>query len=287
VVYITIFVILAGSVFFSCKNTPPPVQTPVFGSLTLTVGEVTTYDAQKKAWRPARLSQQVCDGDSLRTAAESRAEITWGDSSSVTVGESTTVVCAAAADSAGSTRRGLANLGGTVLATITKLAGTRENFEVRTPTAVAAVRGTCFSVVVNLELGRTDVDVLDGAVMVYDRGRTVHEEVAAGSFTVVFHNARPSRPAGMTGPRFQHLGKFLKPHHREHYFKKFNQSWDGGAFIPGQGRHGALGQRAEKLREHHRLGARKAPADAAKAGRGKDGKQDQKKQNQKNKGREK
>lgn len=82
---------------------------------------------------------------------------------------------------------------GSIRALITKRTGGAAPFELGTPSAVIAVRGTRFDVDVDKHQ-RTDVDVLEGLVEVFGRHSGTSVLVHAGSSTRVGMNGPPEDP---------------------------------------------------------------------------------------------
>jgi hypothetical protein len=84
--------------------------------------------------------------------------------------------------------------------------GTTSRFEIRTPAAVAGVRGTEFIVAVD-EAGKSEVHVIEGLVEVLNvrdrQNRSV--QVAAGQFSLVDLNRLPSAPRASVLERLRSL----------------------------------------------------------------------------------
>ncbi|MBC7320399.1 FecR domain-containing protein [bacterium] len=111
-------------------------------------------------WVPVNKGDILDSGDSLKTGENSYAELRFSDGSTVKINPETEV----------SIYRDYLSLAiGYVRLYITKLF---PNFEVRTPSAIAGVRGTEFSVEV-LEDQTTIVTVYEGEVDVTAQGRTL------------------------------------------------------------------------------------------------------------------
>lgn len=111
-------------------------------------------------WVPVNKGDILDSGDSLKTGENSYAELRFSDGSTVKINPETEV----------SIYRDYLSLAiGYIRLYITKLF---PNFEVRTPSAIAGVRGTEFSVEV-LEDQTTIVTVYEGEVDVTAQGRTL------------------------------------------------------------------------------------------------------------------
>lgn len=111
-------------------------------------------------WVPVNKGDTLEGGDSIKTRVDSYAELRFSDGSTVKIGPETEV----------SIYKDYLSLAiGYIRLYITKLF---PNFEVRTPSAIAGVRGTEFSVEV-LEDQTTIVTVYEGEVDVTAQGRTL------------------------------------------------------------------------------------------------------------------
>jgi len=102
--------------------------------LNFFVGEVEVRKAE--FWRKAVLGQKLARGDWVRTGKESRAEILLPDSSAVRLGENTLFQLKELKGA-----RGTRLLRGRLWNNIRRL---KAEYEVASPTAVAAIRGTVF-----------------------------------------------------------------------------------------------------------------------------------------------
>ena len=130
-------------------------------------GEVQLRRQQEKAWRPLGSVKQLKTGDAMRTGAKAGVELSWVDGTRAKLGENTELVirkCTFNANRKVSHSLFRLNLGRIWVRVVQSLkAGSK--FEVATPTATAGVRGTVFSVGVDLN-GQTEVSVYHGEVAV-------------------------------------------------------------------------------------------------------------------------
>ena len=113
------------------------------------VGKVTVVHVGQPAAMPVKLQESVYFKDVIETKADSRAKALFDDDSILTVGENSRVeVSEYIYDSANDQRSSVLRLvQGKARALVGKLfAGLGSRFEVHTPTAVAAARGTYFVV---------------------------------------------------------------------------------------------------------------------------------------------
>ena len=145
------------------------------------------------------------------TGPGGHAVITLTDGSQLELGESSNLVIDNHALAPAGGRAGTqVSLFGGVLHSVVNATGGPPNFEVHTPNAVAAVRGTRFDTIYNEGDSRptfgdcrkfTDVVVYEGVVSVRNPGAATGEEIPAGYEVSVPCNLTPMLPGpiGMTG----------------------------------------------------------------------------------------
>ncbi|HBN45924.1 MAG TPA: FecR family protein [Candidatus Marinimicrobia bacterium] len=113
-----------------------------FGKISLPLGKVEVQVAGGDAWEKAKPNRPVFEGDVVRTAAKSRAEITLQGGGKVRIGEKSELELTAA-NVKPMTKNFSANLKkGNVFVSAKAAFGEKKNVQLRTPTAVAAIRGT-------------------------------------------------------------------------------------------------------------------------------------------------
>jgi hypothetical protein len=135
----------------------------------------------------------VNTGDRVQTAAASHAMVTFFDGSTLEIEPATTVQIEEASSAAsGAIGIRISQTLGRTWASVQKLTRADSKFEIRTPTAVAAVRGTGFITEV-LADGTTTVQTTDGNVQVTGQGQSV--TVGAGQTTHVPPNSPPTGPS--------------------------------------------------------------------------------------------
>jgi hypothetical protein len=150
------------------------------------------------AFAPASDGDLVNIGDRVQTAVSSHAMVTFFDGSTLEIEPATTVQIEDAASAAsGAISIRISQTIGRTWASVQKLTRADSKFEIRTPTAVAAVRGTGFITEV-LADGTTTVQTTDGNVQVTGQGQSV--TVGAGQTTNVSPNSPPSSPASRSAP---------------------------------------------------------------------------------------
>ena len=124
-------------------------------------GWVVRQKAEASTWAKVSEGDELAKGDRVRTGADSKATITFDDDSRIELGPKSFFLLQEAEPKAASMQLTL----GSLRAWVAKVASRR--FEVRTPTAVCAVRGTEFTVDVNAH-GHTNVQMFTGLMSVSD-----------------------------------------------------------------------------------------------------------------------
>ncbi|MBI2264995.1 MAG: FecR domain-containing protein [Armatimonadetes bacterium] len=156
-----IFVFLMSSVPACFADTP---------EYKLAIREKGKVDYQKQrteAWTSIIASVLLRDGDLLKTHELAGAALRLYDGSTVKIGENTLVEVS---QYGGTRPNWIQVLAGKVLVHVQRVLGRKQSFEVRTPTATLAARGTVFSVdVVNVQ-GSTVVQAIHGSVEVQAHG---------------------------------------------------------------------------------------------------------------------
>jgi hypothetical protein len=170
----------------------PVVQTAV---LTHVDGAAEVLAAGEEAWRPIAPGEQVRQGDRVRTGAGSIARLAFFDGSAVVLGTDTEIALVELRSLrvGGGTRIRLEQRVGRTISQVQPLSGSASRFEIETPVAVTAVRGTMFSMTVEDD-GTTHVAVDQGAVDVTARRVTIRLVVGEGV------TVRPGRPPERSQP---------------------------------------------------------------------------------------
>ena len=133
-----------------------------FGKISLPLGKVEVQAAGGDAWEKAKPNRPVFEGDVIRTAAKSRAEIILQGGGKVRLGEKSELELNEA-NVKPMTKNFSANLKrGNVFVSAKAAFGEKKNVQLRTPTAVAAIRGTKY----RAKAGEDESEVLvyDGKV---------------------------------------------------------------------------------------------------------------------------
>lgn len=159
-------------------------------------GAVLKKDVSRNIWIPAKVGDILDNGDSLKTEKDGYTELKFEDGSIVKVGANTELNIY---------KNYLFLAIGYIKLYITKLF---PNFEVRTPSAIAGVRGTEFSVEVLQDM-TTLVTVYEGEVELTAQNRTIRLRKGESGI------AKPDSPPGIyrrekeeeNAHQFQHRGR--------------------------------------------------------------------------------
>src|SRR5688572_6594793 len=168
------------------------------GTVAALQGRAEAQGAAQTAWRALALRSDVFVGERLRTADASRLKLLMRDDSVITLGpKSELVIDEQVVRTEGGTSR-MGALVGAVRAVVTDRYGKPgASFEVKTPTAVAGVRGTGFVVLIDADGKRTRViglyDVTRVRSVADTRGRR-EVRVGAGQLTEVVAGGEPTAP---------------------------------------------------------------------------------------------
>ena len=138
-------------------------KVPETGKVTAVVGTVTMSDAGKPE-RPMKVGDVVTVGTTIKTGADSRATVTMTTSSAVRIGPNSETVVAELVESKDAPKVRLDLKNGTMGALVKPEVKGKMDFKIKTPSGVAAARGTFFSVAV--ENGKAYVQTKEGEVVV-------------------------------------------------------------------------------------------------------------------------
>ena len=155
--------------------------------------------------RPVSLRQSIFPHDIIRTDGNGQIKILFNDNTVLSVTENTQIeITDFVYDPEKSLRRTVLHmLQGRIKAMVAQFAALNGSlFEIHTPTAVAAARGTEYVVWTSPNEGepRTGIAVTDGTVMVTNTAKE-HVAVSAGHYTLASHMGRPTPPAQSLGNR--------------------------------------------------------------------------------------
>jgi len=175
------------------------------GQVTFIKGEALLYDPMNRKWEPLHPGERITQGGWVRTGEQSGLEIAFEDSDTVFLGSNTQIALISAE------KRGLLHRFyeirqeiGNAFSRIRKILGQESRYEVQTPAAVAAIRGTEFRIAVDPEQ-TTRCEVLEGTVGVANQAARVDVKEMEG--TIVRKGAPPLNPRKLLPPPAWATGK--------------------------------------------------------------------------------
>jgi hypothetical protein len=130
--------------------------------ISLVEGQVSILKTGASDWVAARPNMPLAAGDQMYSRDESFAEVIYSNGAILRLAEKTKITIVAASDKSAKVRSGV----GEVWVNMRKLVtSTGKEFELSTPTATAAIRGTVFHTATHAD-SSTDVSVYEGKVAV-------------------------------------------------------------------------------------------------------------------------
>ena len=151
----SIYTLILFNIFFVTKLRSEKTS---FGKVTLPLGKVLVLETAKDAWQKARVNQQVFKDEKIKTLAKSRCEVKIGKTQIVRIGENAVIHLADPTD------------GDNIISIesghvwLNAKPGKGQMVRVRTPTAVAAIRGTIYRL--DCTDNHSTYNVYDGSVEV-------------------------------------------------------------------------------------------------------------------------
>lgn len=145
-------------------------------TITYFEGEVNVLRAGETQWTKAKIKMNLEVGDKLKTALASECEITLEDGSTVTVGENTTIDLKELFSQEETKKTKFKLWMGEIKVRTEKLRK-GSSFQVETPTGIAGVRGTIWTIGYDEVTGITTVSVEKGEVSVRGINQGEEEEV--------------------------------------------------------------------------------------------------------------
>ena len=192
--------------------TPTVQAAELAGEIGEMIGVIQVQRGNANAWQQVRFGDPLFAGDLIHTQAGAKAKVIFRDQSVITIGPNTkfrideSVFRTAPTAERTSMFTIISGKARAVVSSwFTNLSQNR--FEIRTPSAVAGVRGTEFVVSVDAD-GNSEVVVLDGVVEVYNRRDKQRRAVflGAGMGTKVSANKTPSTPQRLDDQQMKKVG---------------------------------------------------------------------------------
>lgn len=136
----------------------------LFGKVTFPLRDVQVQSNSEGDWQAAAMNRELFVNDKIKTAAKSRLEITLNGGGKFRVAENTEVLLTKATIDGLKKDYGATVSKGQVWVAAKAAFGEKKNVQVRTPTAVAAIRGTKYRAVAGDQ--ESSILVYDGEVAV-------------------------------------------------------------------------------------------------------------------------
>lgn len=174
--------------FIGLQQTPAPTAIGRINFMLGGAGDVAIRHLNDTRWIAARFKMDILKGDQLRTVAESRCEIKLSDGSIIRIGENSVFDFGESNLSKYSRQVDASLKKGKIWANVTKSFAAANKFEVKSPTAVCAIRGTIYRMDAD---STTRVGVYEGKV---DIGPTTDLRQQ------LQQNFRPGAPQQVPGP---------------------------------------------------------------------------------------
>jgi len=172
--------------------------TPLEGKVTFVQGDAKAQPGGQGAWASLKSGDMVAQKSNLKTGAESALEITFEDGSSFFLRSDTQMGILKAQKVLNAQLVRDLYLGtGRVLTTVKEATGEAPRFKIRTPSAIASVRGTEFRVAVD-EAQKTFTEVMKSLVTVAAAEKSV--DLAQGEGTMVKKGEPPLPPRKLLPP---------------------------------------------------------------------------------------
>ena len=171
---------------------------PVDGTVTFVKGDVSIKLKEAQAWQKLYLNDKISQGNWIRTGVSGAIEISFENQFSFFLRPNTTIkITAARKKSAVYLLYQLFLDVGKTISKIKQSTGKETRFEIQTPSAVAAVRGTEFRAGVDPD-ATTRFEVLAGIVAAKAANQEV--EVKAGEGTKIEKDKAPTKPRKLLLP---------------------------------------------------------------------------------------
>jgi len=216
-IFLCLFVLF---MIFNCtKDNVPDI--PFGGTVKMITGQATIFNKTTVTWDKLKIYSDINFGDSIKTDSESQVEIVFNNTNSIRIDENSKMVVNLIPVSKKEHTIEVFNIVGTIVSDIKKLTTTRDQYQVRTPTAVAAIRGTFFSVSFSINSKSSHINVFGGKVWVKgNKGKKKGVLLAPGQFLKVNIGKWPGSPKKMNYGQWKKMERLMKPGH----FKKYSKN---------------------------------------------------------------
>ena len=152
---------LAAFISIGLKQSPSATAIGRINFLLGKEGDVTIRHVKGTRWLAAKFKMEILKGDQLKTIVESRCEVKLNDGSIIRLGENSLFDFSESNLSKYGRQVDAALKKGKIWANVTRASSAGNKFEVKSPTAVCAIRGTIYRMETD---STTRVAVYDGKV---------------------------------------------------------------------------------------------------------------------------
>jgi uncharacterized repeat protein (TIGR01451 family) len=161
-------------------------------------GDVFVKRARTNDWIPATIGMTLEPEDAIRTGSNSEASVTFFEGSTIDLSGATELgVTSLGIADAGSTSIGLKQQIGKTVSRVQKLTDQESKYEIETPAAVAAVRGSVMVIIVEAD-GKTTVANEGGDIRVYAQG--IEVIIPEGMQVTTIPGQSPGQPVPIGTP---------------------------------------------------------------------------------------
>lgn len=170
---------------------------PKDGQVVFLQGDVAVQPPGSDVWKSLQVRDRVQEGSSLRTSAHSALELEFDDGTSCFLRENSLLTIKKSRQGALHLLRVLRLEAGKIISRVKSATGKDSRFEVETPSALAAARGTHYRVAVDEQL-TTTAEMLESRIDVVAMGKTITLKEGEGAITR--QNEPPSQPVRLIEP---------------------------------------------------------------------------------------
>ena len=189
-----IIVLLVSLAFAGCERKTefqrqPAIKPPtkITGKITFLIGESMVKRDGSSTWTRAEVGMTLAGGDQVRTGESSTMDMLLFENAAVRIKDNTTVTLSQLITSAGDRRADMDISIGRVYTFLKKVGDKASYVNLRTPNAVAAIRGTR-SMMEFSPVRTTRIEVLEGNLSVINRGNVDDQfTVGDGQKVELFH----------------------------------------------------------------------------------------------------
>ena len=163
------------------------------------IGQVEAQSRQQTNWRELRINNTIAEGDRIKTALNSRVELSMPDGTILKINENTIFdvdeIKVPEVDQ--EDKMSFTVWAGNIWAKFKKIVSTRQERRIESPGAVVAIRGTTIEMDVDMNQNTT-VRVEEGSVIVTSKDIIGEVTVNANEETYIERGKAPTRPRAVT-----------------------------------------------------------------------------------------